>query len=372
MLIHRALPLCLLLIFGFAGFIGYKVWQDPEAIQKQLFFEASNQLVSDGTNLQAIDRQILDIQAQIEQERARQQAGEIHQFFDFEARQKLLTANVATALALDQAAKGLFAGSTQTQANAEDAFYANIILNSVYTSLSQQSEQLEAYNTEKLGVNDPEEKLENAIQALRVQQTKQIEKISNLQQLKIEQARASSQATLQEDQSPEEAVKRADEILNPKTGEAEDVVTESTPTDGLSDQEMQAKPQGKFLANFPQTPGNLQKPAEGTLYHNPAGGLIIKTADRATVSAPFDGVVEFVGNFRDLGPMIILSHAHKEQTQKNHSILYGLDSLIVAKGLPVLKGEPLGFMGFEKDQKTDLFFELQVDTLRVDPLAWLE
>lgn len=96
----------------------------------------------------------------------------------------------------------------------------------------------------------------------------------------------------------------------------------------------------------------------------PSDGLTINTLPSALVVAPFDGQVEFLGNFRGYGLILIIRHAGGY-----HSVLTGLGQADVTGGEWLLAGEPVGTVPASDDKNAGATFylELRRDNRPVDP-----
>ena len=95
-------------------------------------------------------------------------------------------------------------------------------------------------------------------------------------------------------------------------------------------------------------------------------GIYIRTEEQASVAAPQKGLVTFAGNFRGYGKIIIVEH-----DATHHSVLSGLTNLSVNKGEWVRRGQILGYMGTGATKATQLYYELRIQGVPVDPLPWL-
>jgi len=96
----------------------------------------------------------------------------------------------------------------------------------------------------------------------------------------------------------------------------------------------------------------------------PSDGLTINALPAALVVAPFDGQVEYLGNFRSYGLILIIRH-----TGGYHSVLTGLGQADVTSGEWLLAGEPVGTMpaSNDKDAGATFYLELRRDNRPVDP-----
>lgn len=127
-------------------------------------------------------------------------------------------------------------------------------------------------------------------------------------------------------------------------------------------------------AQFAARRGNLPYPASGRFLHRYGeqrgvdetySGMVIQTAARAPVTAPYRGKVVFSGSFMDYGPMVIIQH-----DDAYHSVIAGMDVVEVEPGQPVNEEEMLGVMGNTPDTRK-LYFELRKNSKAIDPTAWM-
>ncbi len=106
-----------------------------------------------------------------------------------------------------------------------------------------------------------------------------------------------------------------------------------------------AKPPVKFASSV----GKLAYPAQGERVRNfndkdgyggRSEGLHIATGKLAQITTPADGEVEFAGEFRSYGKLIIINTG-----DGYHVLLAGLHKITVSAGQTVAAGEPVGTMG---------------------------
>jgi septal ring factor EnvC (AmiA/AmiB activator) len=95
-------------------------------------------------------------------------------------------------------------------------------------------------------------------------------------------------------------------------------------------------------------------------------GLTVATRQGAQVVAPRDGIVQFSGEFRSYGRMIILDTGGGVLV-----ILSGLDALYAEAGQWVLAGEPVGRMAEQKATAPELYLEVRSGGKTVNPERWL-
>jgi septal ring factor EnvC (AmiA/AmiB activator) len=69
-------------------------------------------------------------------------------------------------------------------------------------------------------------------------------------------------------------------------------------------------------------------------------GLFIATRKQAQITTPADGSVEFAGEFRSYGKLVIINVG-----DGYHLLLAGLDTISVLPGQQLAAGEPVGSMG---------------------------
>jgi septal ring factor EnvC (AmiA/AmiB activator) len=131
----------------------------------------------------------------------------------------------------------------------------------------------------------------------------------------------------------------------------------------------------EVMASIGQARGGLVFPVMGQVvvrYNQTSAagvesrGITIESRAGALVTAPFDGVVVFVGPFRGYGQLLIIEHS-----EGYHSLLAGMGRIDGALGQWVLAGEPVGVMGSDLGEAYRLYVELRRDGQPVDPLPWL-
>lgn len=132
------------------------------------------------------------------------------------------------------------------------------------------------------------------------------------------------------------------------------------------------------LRKFPKNLANLTSPASGALVSRfgarteTAGtmkGIEIETRPGAQIVATFDGQIVFEGPFRGYGQILIIEHAGGY-----HTVLAGLDRVVVQVGQWLKAGEPIGRMGATgrnedgtESGRPRLYVELRHDGEPVDP-----
>jgi septal ring factor EnvC (AmiA/AmiB activator) len=96
-------------------------------------------------------------------------------------------------------------------------------------------------------------------------------------------------------------------------------------------------------------------------------GIQIGAAEGSSVRAVHDGTVAFAGPFTGFGNLVIVDHGGNTYT------LYGqLDTVAVAQGAKIDRGETLGTTGRVLVGVPGMYFEMRVDGKPVDPLEWLK
>jgi len=136
---------------------------------------------------------------------------------------------------------------------------------------------------------------------------------------------------------------------------------------------------------FSKTVGRLPFPAHGALLRkfnekNKLGqtsqGVLLATRKQAQITAPAGGVIEFAGEFRSYGQLLILN------VGEGYRMLFGgLGKINVETGQQVNAGEPIGFMGDKAARGTlitsaldvrqpVLYIEFRKNGGPVDPSTW--
>lgn len=136
---------------------------------------------------------------------------------------------------------------------------------------------------------------------------------------------------------------------------------------------------------FSRLRGRLDYPAQGQRvreYGDKDGfggetrGLFIATRAEAQVTAPADAKVEFAGEFRSYGLLLIL-----DVGEGYHLLMAGLGTVTAETGQTVRAGEPVGSMGQRAasgtligdrldDPRPILYVEFRKDGGAIDPSAW--
>jgi murein hydrolase activator len=107
--------------------------------------------------------------------------------------------------------------------------------------------------------------------------------------------------------------------------------------------------QNKPLVAFSKSIGQLNFPVQGHLnktfgldtgFGSTLDGIVIATEKQAQVTAPVAGIIEFAGNFRSFGQMVIINPGEGYLV-----LLAGLTQVDASHGQSVKAGEPLGMMG---------------------------
>jgi septal ring factor EnvC (AmiA/AmiB activator) len=133
------------------------------------------------------------------------------------------------------------------------------------------------------------------------------------------------------------------------------------------------------VAHWDVPPNSLLWPAQGSVL-KPFGrqrnaelntwiisqGILLETAQEASVAAVRSGKVIFTGPFRSYGQVMILDHG------SNLFSIYGdLGAILKQKGADVQLGETIAKAGSAKGGSGTVYFELRRGTEALDPLVWL-
>nr|MBF0221370.1 peptidoglycan DD-metalloendopeptidase family protein [Desulfobulbaceae bacterium] len=96
-------------------------------------------------------------------------------------------------------------------------------------------------------------------------------------------------------------------------------------------------------------------------------GINIEVAQKTEVQAIYSGFVAFAGTMTGYGNMVIIDHG-----LQYHSLVSGLDSILITKGEQVETGQTIGLMGDGTTLLSNgLHFEIRHESQPVDPLPWL-
>jgi septal ring factor EnvC (AmiA/AmiB activator) len=95
-------------------------------------------------------------------------------------------------------------------------------------------------------------------------------------------------------------------------------------------------------------------------------GLTLATRSGAQVVAPMDARIQYAGEFRSYGLMVILDVGNNVLV-----IVSGLDTIYSEAGQWVLAGEPIGRMAGQKSPFPELYLEVRRSGQPVDPEKWL-
>ncbi|WP_374366946.1 murein hydrolase activator EnvC [Dongia sp.] len=136
------------------------------------------------------------------------------------------------------------------------------------------------------------------------------------------------------------------------------------------------------LRPFPKNLAKLTRPASGPVIQkfgaktDTAGtmkGVELETRPGAQIVATFDGQIVFEGPFRGYGQILIIEHGGGY-----HTVLAGLDTVVVEVGQWLKAGEPIGRMGASgitedgtQSGRPRLYVELRHDGEPVDPAPML-
>ncbi len=127
------------------------------------------------------------------------------------------------------------------------------------------------------------------------------------------------------------------------------------------------------LRSFAAAKGKIRLPASGKLVASFGGkdgtndtskGIKIETRAKATVVAPYDAEVAYLGPFLNYGQLVILKHRGDY-----HTLLAGFNRIDVKVGDFLLEGEPIGAMGEGSERK--LYVELRENNIPVNPAGWM-
>ena len=136
---------------------------------------------------------------------------------------------------------------------------------------------------------------------------------------------------------------------------------------------------------FKSVRGQVDYPVQGQLvrrfgdrdgFGNPSKGILIATRRLGQVTAPVSGKVEYAGEFRSYGILLIL-----DVGQGYHVLMAGLDQLTAETGQIVKAGEPIGRMGTSSargtligelldSDKPVLYVEFRTNGRAVDSSSW--
>jgi septal ring factor EnvC (AmiA/AmiB activator) len=136
---------------------------------------------------------------------------------------------------------------------------------------------------------------------------------------------------------------------------------------------------------FASSVGKLAYPAQGELvrkfndkdgFGGRSEGLHIATRKQAQITASVDGTVEFAGEFRSYGKLVIINTG-----DGYHLLLAGLENITVAAGQKLLAGEPVGTMGAHTargtligdridDPRPILYVEVRKGSEAIDSSRW--
>jgi septal ring factor EnvC (AmiA/AmiB activator) len=127
---------------------------------------------------------------------------------------------------------------------------------------------------------------------------------------------------------------------------------------------------------FAQAQGAIAQPTAGAIVRrfNAGGpddartrGVTFQARRGGAVVAPFDGRIEFAGEFRSYGRVLILNVGGGY-----HIVLAGLDTVFGVVGQEVLAGEPIGVMSAGGQTAPELYMEVRREGRPVDPGPWLQ
>jgi murein hydrolase activator len=132
----------------------------------------------------------------------------------------------------------------------------------------------------------------------------------------------------------------------------------------------------KAKLRFPTTGEILSAFGSDTGLGHTLPGLAIKTAPQARITSPLQGKIEFAGQFRSYGGLVIINAG-----QDYLVLLAGMDKILTSTGQSVKAGEPLGEMGLKSAElaisndltnldSPVLYVEFRKSTLPIDPSPW--
>ena len=144
-------------------------------------------------------------------------------------------------------------------------------------------------------------------------------------------------------------------------------------------------PSDREPVRFARSAGKLALPAQGEQvrrfgdkdgFGGTSEGLFIATRKQAQITTPSDGNVEFAGEFRSYGKLVIINVG-----DGYHLLLAGLDTISVAAGQRLAAGEPVGSMGEHParatligdridDPRPILYVELRKGSNAVNSAKW--
>jgi murein hydrolase activator len=174
------------------------------------------------------------------------------------------------------------------------------------------------------------------------------------------------------------------ELLSGLAEERQRVEAEQRSTDEEEERRRAAllsRPRTAFTAmrgqiEFPAQGQRLRGFSEDNGFGGESRGLYIATRKLAQVTAPADGEIEFAGEFRSYGQLLILNVG-----EGYHVLLAGLGMITAEAGQAARAGEPLGSMGEAPargtligdrldDPRPILYIEFRKDGSAIDPSAW--
>ena len=175
-----------------------------------------------------------------------------------------------------------------------------------------------------------------------------------------------------------EAAKREEELAKQETKATERATAEAA-AERAQAQKLAAVRQAVPMS---KAKGQLPAPVRGKLagrFDEPGKfgqrlrGITWRARDGATVTAPQGGEVQFAGEFRGYGLLLIIASG-----EGYHFLLAGLGRIDVSVGQTVLAGEPVGQLGAEGFQREgapaggapELYVELRRRGEPIDPQPW--
>ncbi len=197
-----------------------------------------------------------------------------------------------------------------------------------------------------------------------------------------QQAREAEQKRLAELKIAEEKAAEAERLAKAAEEEARrQAALELKKKQEAEAERRRRKPPVRFASSV----GKLAYPAQGERVRNfndkdgyggRSEGLHIATGKLAQITTPADGDVEFAGEFRSYGKLIIINAG-----DGYHLLLAGLDKITVSAGQSLTAGEPVGTMGTHTargtligdridDPRPILYVEVRKGAEAIDSSRW--
>jgi septal ring factor EnvC (AmiA/AmiB activator) len=135
---------------------------------------------------------------------------------------------------------------------------------------------------------------------------------------------------------------------------------------------------------FSRAKGQLNYPVQGERVSNygsrntdgsASEGLSLATRGMAQVTSPVDGKIEFAGEFRSFGNLLIINAG-----EGYYVLLAGLGEITISAGESIMAGAPVGTMGAKAalggtgsrpgDSRPVLYVEFRRNDKSIDPRPW--